>query len=92
MKVKLTIGDWSQDGHNQYDEFVFEVNKDVTEVRQAYKDSCFLTKCQFHEGNNYTGITYNWENAHLYQSCVEYEDDKITEIQIGKSGYIQVTK
>jgi hypothetical protein len=23
MKVKLTIGDWSQDGHNQYD--VFEV-------------------------------------------------------------------
>lgn len=26
-KVKITIGDWSQDGHNQYEEFVFETNK-----------------------------------------------------------------
>lgn len=39
-KVKLSIGDWSQDGHNQSEDFVYEVNKTVSEIRQGYKDSC----------------------------------------------------
>ena len=45
-KVKLVIGDWSGDGHGQSEEFVFETNKTVEEIGQAYKDSCKLTGLQ----------------------------------------------
>jgi hypothetical protein len=74
MKVKLTIGDWSGDGHNQSEDFVFEVNKSVEEIRQAYKDSCKLTGMQFNHNENYTGIKYDWQAARNYEICTKYED------------------
>ena len=77
MKVKLTIGDLSQDGHNQYDEFVYEVNKSVEEIRQAYKDSCKLVGIQFNRNEKYTGIKYDWKQSRNYECCTEYEDSRM---------------
>ena len=74
-KVKLTIGDWSQDGHNEFEIFVYEVNKSVEEIRQAYKDSCKKTGVQFNHNVNYTGLV----ERSYEKICTEYEDDKIRE-------------
>lgn len=59
-KVKLTLGDWSRDGHGNSDYFVFMVNKTVSEIRQGYKDSCKKFGFQFHSGKNYTKKEYCW--------------------------------
>ena len=40
MIYKLTLGDWSKDGHGQYREFLFDCNYGVHKIREAYKDSC----------------------------------------------------
>lgn len=77
MKVKLSIGDWSHDGHNQSEEFVFEVNKSVEEIRQAYKDSCKLAGIQFNHNDNYIGIEYDWRESHKYECFTEYEDSRM---------------
>ena len=69
-RVKLTIGDWSQDGHNQYEEFVYESNKSVHEIRQAYKDSCKLTGISFNHNEDYTGLNLKWDHP-------EYNSRKI---------------
>ncbi len=67
MKVKLVIGDWSGDGHDKSDYLVFEVNKTLSEIRQAYFTSCKTTGLSFHNDGIYTGI------------CCEYEDSTIDE-------------
>lgn len=86
MKVKLSIGDWSHDGHNQYEDFVFEVNKSVEEIRQAYKDSCKLAGMQFNHNENYTGINYDWRQAGKYECLCEYENSVMS------SNFIQKLK
>ena len=94
-KVKLTIGDWSQDGHNEFEMFVYEVNKPVEEIRQAYKDSCKKTGLQFNHNENYTGLVehsnYKYTETRI---CTEYEDDKIREeaIEILKSFDFDLSK
>jgi len=82
MKVKLTIGDWSQDGHNQYDEFVYESNKTVQEIRQAYKDSCKLTGLQFNINEDYTGLNLTWQHPEYNKRhiCTEYEDSSVSDL------------
>lgn len=81
-KVKLTIGDWSQDGHNQYDIFVYNVNKNVSEIRQAYKDSCKLTGLQFNNNENYTGLSAHDTYDTPYHICTEHESFKPSELAI----------
>lgn len=76
MKIKITIGDWSQDGHNQYDESVFESNKTVEEIQDAYKASCKLTGIQFNHNEDYTGLKLGYRSPFLI--CTEYEDSKIS--------------
>ena len=79
MKVKLTIGDWSQDGHTRYEIYVYDVNKSVTEIRQAYKDSCKKTGLQFNHNENYSGLPEHscyGTSAHI---CTEYESSDISE-------------
>ncbi len=36
-KVKLVVGDWSKDGHNQSDDFYVESNLSAKEIETAYK-------------------------------------------------------
>jgi hypothetical protein len=42
-KFYINIGDWSCDGHNQCDRFLFESNYSVKELQKAYKKSCKTT-------------------------------------------------
>lgn len=51
--VELTIGDWSEDGHGEYDRVPYVANYPVSGIRQAYKDSCRLTGVQFNHNENY---------------------------------------
>lgn len=81
--VKLSIGDWSEDGHNQYEEFVYNSNKSVNEIRQAYKDSCKLTGLQFNHNENYSSRTEHSEYGSKRHICTEYQDDEISEFAKG---------
>lgn len=38
MKFEFTVGDWSKDGHNQSDTFIFETDATLEQIRAAYKD------------------------------------------------------
>ena len=67
-KINIAIGDWSQDGHNQSENFTYEVNKPVGEMQQAYKDSCKKTEIQFNHNEKYGG---------KIKVCTEYEENKI---------------
>ena len=42
-KIRVVIGDWSEDGYNQSDEFIYSVNKTQKELQDGYKASCKLT-------------------------------------------------
>lgn len=84
MKVKLTLGDWSGDGHGQYDEFVYEVNKTVEEIRQAYKDSCVLTSLQFNHNNNYTCLKVHNGYGTEQHIWTDYGDYGISEFAVVK--------
>lgn len=83
-RVKITIGDWSRDGHENYDELVFESNKTVEEIRQAYKDSCKLTGIQFNDmgNNNYTDLTLTWQDPEYdtRQIAVDYEENTVSKL------------
>lgn len=53
--VKLTLGDWSNDGHGKYKEYNYISNYEVSKIREAYKKSCKLTGLSFNDNENYTG-------------------------------------
>jgi hypothetical protein len=74
---KMPIGDWSQDGHNQSEEFVFSSNKTVRAMQNAYKDSCKLTGIQFNHNENYTGLPEHDGYRTDTQVCTEYGDSYI---------------
>jgi hypothetical protein len=77
-KVKLTIGDWSQDGHNQYDVSVFESNKTVKEIQKAYKESCKKTGLSFNINEDYTGLGLSYGSER--QIATEYEEPELSEL------------
>lgn len=81
-KVKLSIGDWSQDGHNIYDVFVYDANKTVSEIRQAYKDSCKLTGLSFNHNQDYTELNLPWNHPESKKRKIatEYEDSTISKL------------
>lgn len=59
--VKLTLGDWSEDGHGCYNEYIYNVNYPVYQIRQAYKDSCERLNIRFHHINNSNdGVSEIW--------------------------------
>ena len=80
--LKLTLVDWSKDGHVCMEEFFIESNYGVYEVRQAYKNSCKKTGITFDGKDNYTGcdldreqwrilFTGYWENTIEDEAVVE---------------------
>lgn len=77
-KVKITIGDWSEDGHSHYDVFVYESNKTVEEIRQAYKDSCKLTGISFNHNEDYTGLNVGYGSER--QIATEYDNPTISKL------------
>ena len=78
-KVKLTLGDWSNDGHGKYEEIIYKSNYPVSVIRQAYKDSCKLTGVQFNHNEDYTGNGVGTKHNSPYKIWTEYEDSSILE-------------
>lgn len=77
--IKIPIGDWSKDGHNQCDILEYESNYPVQQLQQAYKDSCKLTGLQFNHGDDdYTGIIPDWNSPRII--CAEYEDSELSSL------------
>ena len=73
-KMYLVLGDWSDDGHGKTDKELYEVNKTVEEVQEAYKASCRLTGFSFNHNEDFTGIKREWKTSDLYHICTNYED------------------
>lgn len=77
--AKLTLGDWSNDGHGEYDEISYMVNYSISDIRQAYKDSCRLTRVQFNHNENYIGM----EKGNIYnQILTDYGQNYIRKPEV----------
>lgn len=46
--MKLTLGDWSGDGHARHEDFFLLSNYDIHRIHSAYKESCKRTGIIFH--------------------------------------------
>ena len=60
--MKLTIGDWSKDGHNRMEHYYLNSNYDVHQVREAYKNSCKKTGVTFNHNEDYTGLGLTYDS------------------------------
>lgn len=80
MKVRLTIGDWSKDGHSISEDFIYKSNKSVEEIRQAYKNSCKLTELSFNHDEDYTGLNLKYGTDR--QIATEYQSSTISELAL----------
>ena len=74
-KYKLVIGDWSDDGHGKCEDFLFEVNKPLEEIQQAYRDSVVLTGTKFH--HNQDGSIPTDLEAKALAILTDYEEYRI---------------
>ena len=95
VKFRISIGDWSQDGHNEYENFAYEANYPVATLQNAYKRSCKLVGLQFNHSDDYTGLAkkLNYSSADYravssfndsLQLFTEYEQSSMTEEQVEK--------
>jgi hypothetical protein len=93
-KIKLTLGDWSDDGHCVSEDYIYITNKTVSEIRQAYKDSCILTGLQFNHNANYSGLPEHSKYGTPRHICTEYgePDIKPLALEILKSNGIEINE
>jgi len=77
-KFRLPIGDWSNDGHGSYEEYIIKSNKSVEEVRELY----FKTKVK----TNASLDGSDWDKMRKNTPCSEYCDNSISENQIKQLG------
>lgn len=77
MLYKLVLGDWSKDGHNISKDFIFDCNHDVSEIRQAYKDSCKKLGVTFNHNEDYTGLGITYGDERMVWT--EYEENDMSE-------------
>ena len=69
----LVLGDWSSDGHGEYDKVLVESNKTVKEIQNAYKASCRLTGVSFNHNDDFTGRKRDYKEKQKYHIATEYE-------------------
>jgi hypothetical protein len=77
-KFRLSIGDWSGDGHSHSEDFVYSSNYPVEALQQAYKDSCKLTGLQFNYNENYSGLKDHDGYGTKRHICTEYQEGELT--------------
>lgn len=79
-KIKIPIGDWSNDGHGRYKVFEIESNYPVHDLQEAYKESCRIVGIQFnHHYEDYMGIEIDSYRSNERLICTEYEDSRLSE-------------
>ncbi len=72
--IQFTIGDWSQDGHNQYREFIVNSSHSLADVRAAYKKGVEETGIDLFEiCNEYEEGTIPEEANSLFSHVEIYE-------------------
>lgn len=84
MKVKLTLGDWSEDGHSQFRKIYFESNKTIKQIRAAYINSVRLTEIYFHaiDDSDYASLKGRYTDTELAKReiAVDYEIDYVSQL------------
>lgn len=76
--IKLNIGDWSGDGHDKKEEVLCKSNKDVLEVRKAYKKGTeiigldLFTICNEYEDDRITS-----EQRKLFRCLDDVDADSV---------------
>ena len=73
-KMYLVLGDWSDDGHGQYEKVLLQSNMPLIIIQEAYKDACALTGISFNDNENYTKIERDWKEEEKYQIAARYEN------------------
>lgn len=71
---EIVIGDRSGDGHNQTESFIFNTNKTLAEIQEAYIQSCDLLGVRFHrdlEDDSKTELCTEWRSSELPEEVVE---------------------
>ena len=81
-RVQLHIGDWSEDGHNIWETFIYEVNVPVVKIQQAYKDSCKLTGLQFNHNYNYSGLSEHSKHGTDRHIWTKYDNREISPLAL----------
>jgi hypothetical protein len=77
--LKVPIGDWSCDGHNQSSDYYIISNYPVEDLQQAYKDTCKKIGLQLNHNENYTGLPECNGYGSWRQIATEYQDSEIEE-------------
>jgi hypothetical protein len=79
---QITIGDWSDDGHDKKEHFIFVSNKTTEELQKGYLASCDTTGYTFDTNVNVNGnITPKARLLNAYEDCYlspEVIDDLMT--------------
>ena len=85
-KLKMNVGDPSQNGHNQSETVYFISNKSIKELNEAYLKSCQLTGLVFDGTINlvFDGVKLDWRHPEYKDRtiCVEYESFEISDLAI----------
>lgn len=71
-KFKFVIGDWSEDGHNQYDEFTYMSETPLVDLQNAFKEACREYGLNF-DCNNILKVETDFKSI-----FDEYEDSSIS--------------
>lgn len=75
----LILGDWSEDGHGDSDNFGCRANKKVVEIQQAYKASCKLTGISFNHNEDFTDRMRPINIANHFRIATNYNESFIHE-------------
>lgn len=71
-KFKVTVGDWSKDGHNQSKEYYLIANYPLKDMQEAYRQTCAKLDLSMH--HDYNRNRDDWRNL-----LVEWEESQICE-------------
>lgn len=91
-KMKLELGDMSNDGHGKTATILLQSNVDVSTIRKAYKDSCYLTDVQFNSNDRFTKTKYKWQEDEKYEAVVQYEDSYLSSFIVDKLSKFGLTE
>jgi hypothetical protein len=81
-KIKIEIGDWSNDGHGQSEIVTLLSNRTIQELEVLYKKSCELTGLQFTTNGDESGRNRDWQEMNKWKVLQDYEQSTITDFQI----------
>lgn len=75
-KIKLPIGDWSEDGHGKCEWFILNSSVPVEELREIYFDAKLRNNCSL-DGSD-------WDNMRDFAPCNNYGDSSITREELSR--------